>query len=129
MRVQWFRAEAEMYRWLEVYERKHAELVRVTDRHGRDSAVWTGLGDREEDSNGVNGKATFARMQAAMYRRLAHNAQITFKDANSGAHQDWVTATTFDEMVTKIDRWRDVVFKWMDDMVRVYFNLLVFVVY
>ncbi|KAJ7830551.1 hypothetical protein B0H14DRAFT_3714972 [Mycena olivaceomarginata] len=31
-RVQWFRAEAEMYRWLEQYERKHAELMRVIER-------------------------------------------------------------------------------------------------
>ncbi|KAJ7019011.1 hypothetical protein C8F04DRAFT_1198187 [Mycena alexandri] len=28
-RMQWFRAEVEMYRWLEQYERKHVELMRV----------------------------------------------------------------------------------------------------
>ncbi|KAF8144851.1 hypothetical protein K438DRAFT_1992412 [Mycena galopus ATCC 62051] len=39
-RVQWFRAEAEMYRWREQYERKHAELMRVMMRFKRDGEVW-----------------------------------------------------------------------------------------
>ncbi|KAJ7720671.1 hypothetical protein DFH07DRAFT_784330 [Mycena maculata] len=116
-RVQWFRAEAEMYRWLEQYEHKHAELMRVIERFRRDGEVWTGLGDREEERNsGPNGAATFARMQTAMYNRLEHTAKVIFKSAESGAHHDWVSATTFDELVIKIYGWRDVVFKWMDDM-------------
>ncbi|KAJ7033251.1 hypothetical protein C8F04DRAFT_957865 [Mycena alexandri] len=116
--VQWFRAEAEMYRWLEQYERKHAELMRVIERYRRDSVVWAGLGDREEQaSGGLNGAVTYARMQAAMYKRLAHNAQLIFKAADSGAHHDWVSAASFDELITKIDGWRDIVFEWMDRMV------------
>ncbi|KAJ6603684.1 hypothetical protein B0H10DRAFT_2229737 [Mycena sp. CBHHK59/15] len=116
-RVQWFRAEAEMYRWLEQYERKHAEGFRVIERFRRDSEVWKTLADREEAQNGgVNGAATFARMQATMYSRLEHNAKVVFKSSALGAHHDWVSATSFDELVTKIDGWRDVVFKWMDDM-------------
>ncbi|KAJ7823370.1 hypothetical protein B0H13DRAFT_1659075 [Mycena leptocephala] len=117
-RVQWFRAEAEMYRWLEQYERKHAELFRVIGRYHRDSVVWAGQADREQERNGgLNGKVAYGRMQAAMHRRLEHNAKVIFKSAESGAHHDWVSATSFDELVTKIDGWRDVVFKWMDDMV------------
>ncbi|KAJ6619029.1 hypothetical protein B0H10DRAFT_2217097 [Mycena sp. CBHHK59/15] len=117
-RVQWFRAEAEMYRWLEQYERKHAELMRIITRFHRDSVVWEGRANREEENNGgvVNGAATFARMQAAMHKRLEHNARVIFKRSESGAHYDWVSATTFDELVTKIDGWREVVFRWMDDM-------------
>jgi hypothetical protein len=116
--VQWFRAEAEMYRWLEQYERKHAELFRVIGRYHRDSVVWAGQADREEERNGgLNGKETYGRMQAAMHRRLEHNAKVIFKSAESGAHHDWISATSFDELVGKIDGWRDVVFKWMDDMV------------
>ncbi|KAJ6550627.1 hypothetical protein DFH09DRAFT_1086573 [Mycena vulgaris] len=116
-RVQWFRAEAEMYRWLERYERKYAELMRVIKRYRRDGEVWARIGDREEERNGgVNGAATFARMQAAMFKRLEHNANVIFKSAESGAHHDWASAATFDELVIKIDGWRDVVFKWMDDM-------------
>ncbi|KAJ7839870.1 hypothetical protein B0H14DRAFT_3458527 [Mycena olivaceomarginata] len=114
--VQWFRAEAEMYRWLEQYERKHTELLRVIERYRRDGKVWAGLAEREEGLNGVNGTSTYARMEAAMRRRLVHNAEVIFKSADSGAHHDWVSATSFDEMVGKIDKWRDEVFKWMDDL-------------
>ncbi|KAJ6483045.1 hypothetical protein DFH09DRAFT_949926 [Mycena vulgaris] len=124
-RVQWFRAEAEMYRWIEQYERKHAELFRVIERYRRDSVVWAGLADRESERiGGVNGAVTFARMQAAMYRRLEHNAKVIFKSPDSGAHADWVSATTFDELVTKIDGWREAVFKWMDTMVGADFRML-----
>ncbi|KAJ7827409.1 hypothetical protein B0H13DRAFT_2119626 [Mycena leptocephala] len=115
-RVQWFHAEAEMYRRLEAYERKHAELWRVIQRYRRDSEVWGGRADREEASGGINGAVTFARMQAAMYKRLEHNAKVIFKSPDSGAHHDWVSAATFDELVLKIDQWRDEVFKWMDEM-------------
>ncbi|KAJ7091578.1 hypothetical protein C8R44DRAFT_954854 [Mycena epipterygia] len=40
------------------------------------------------------------------------------KAPESGAHHDWVKATTFDELVIKIDGWCDGLFKWMDDMSR-----------
>ncbi|KAJ6629042.1 hypothetical protein B0H10DRAFT_2208970 [Mycena sp. CBHHK59/15] len=116
-KVQWFRAEAEMYRRLEQHERKHAELLRIMERFRRDSVVWTGQAEREEAQKGVvNGKATFARMQAAMHRRLERNARVIFKSADSGAHHDWVGVSSLDELIAKIDGWRDVVFKWMDEM-------------
>ncbi|KAJ7048360.1 hypothetical protein C8F01DRAFT_1095209 [Mycena amicta] len=115
-RVQFFRAEAEMYRRLEQYERNHAELRRVIERYSRESQVWTGFAEREQTVNGRNGVAAYARMQAAMHQRLQHNVQVIFEDPASGAHHDWVSATSFEEMVVKMDGWRDVVFKWMDDM-------------
>nr|GAT45459.1 predicted protein [Mycena chlorophos] len=116
-RVQWFRAEAEMYRWLEQYERKHAEMFRLITRFARDAAVWKGLADREEEAAGQrNGASCFARMQAAMYGRLEHNAREIFKSTASGAHHDWVKASSFDELVTKIDGWRVEVFRWMDEL-------------
>jgi hypothetical protein len=49
-------------------------------------------------------------MQAVMHKRLQHNTRVIFKSAKSGAHADWVAVTSFDELVTKIDKWRDVVF-------------------
>ncbi|KAJ7201540.1 hypothetical protein GGX14DRAFT_571191 [Mycena pura] len=116
-RVQWFRAEAEMYRWLEAYERKHAELWRVMTRFRRDSVVWTGRADRDEvEKGGMTGAGAYARMQAAMWRRLQHNAEVHFTSPESGAHHDWVTATSFDELVAKVDGWRNKVFSWMDGM-------------
>ncbi|KAJ7733043.1 hypothetical protein DFH07DRAFT_968124 [Mycena maculata] len=116
-RVQWFRAEAEMYRWLEHYERKHSELFRVIERFRHDKVVWRGVADREEAENGgLNGAVTFGRMQAAMHKRLEHNARVIFKSAHSSAHHEWVSATGFDDLVIKVNNWRDVVFKWMDEM-------------
>ncbi|KAJ7726865.1 hypothetical protein B0H14DRAFT_2410353 [Mycena olivaceomarginata] len=118
-RVQWFRAEAEMYHWLEAYERKHAELFRIIARFRHDSEVWMGRADRDEMENGgLTGAGAFARMQAAMYQRLQHNAEVHFRSPKSGAHHDWVTATSFNELVAKVDSWRDGVFSWMDGMVR-----------
>ncbi|KAJ7055404.1 hypothetical protein C8F01DRAFT_1258576 [Mycena amicta] len=93
-------AEAEMYRWLEQYEHKHAELLRVIARYRRDSEVWAGLAEREEaalaehveaglvkheETVKANGASTYARMQAAMHQRLEHNAQVIFKSSDSGA--------------------------------------------
>ncbi|KAF8131784.1 hypothetical protein K438DRAFT_1788131 [Mycena galopus ATCC 62051] len=46
--MQWFRAEAEMYRWLEQYKCNHAELICVIERYQRDSEVWTRLAKRDE---------------------------------------------------------------------------------
>ncbi|KAJ6447387.1 hypothetical protein C8R47DRAFT_1085293 [Mycena vitilis] len=116
-KVQWHRAEAKMYRWLEAYERKHAEGFRVREKFRRESEVWTKSADREEArSGGVNGSSTFCRMQATTYDRLRHNADVIFKSATLGAHHDWVSATSFDELLVKMDKWRDVVFKWMDGM-------------
>jgi hypothetical protein len=66
---------------------------------------------------GVNGTSTYARMEAVMCQWLVHNTEVIFKSADSGAHHDWVSATSFNEMVGKIDKWRDKVFKWMDDLV------------
>jgi hypothetical protein len=117
--VQWFRAEAEMYRWLENYERKHAELMRVIERFRRDGEVWGLRATRlENDPNHNRGVATFAFAQVGMFRRLETNAREIFKSRASGAHQDWVSAGTFDEFVVKVVQWRDEVFKWMDELVR-----------
>ncbi|KAJ7701060.1 hypothetical protein B0H16DRAFT_1483666 [Mycena metata] len=81
------------------------------------ATLWAGLASAEETRNGgLNGAVTFARMQAAMHRRLEHNANVIFKSADSGAHHDWVSASSFEDLINKIDGWRDVVFKWIDDM-------------
>jgi hypothetical protein len=108
-----------MYCWLEQYKWKHAKLLHVIERYHHDGKVWAGLAEREEGLNGVNGTSTYAHMEAVMCWRLAHNAEVIFKSADLGAYHDWVSATSFDEMMGKIDKWGDEVFKWMDDLVSV----------
>ncbi|KAJ7213884.1 hypothetical protein GGX14DRAFT_392657 [Mycena pura] len=116
-RVQWFRTEAEMFlfRWLEQYKQKHAELMRAIECYCRNGTVWAALADRDEKKSGLEGAVMFVRKQAVMYQRLENNTKI-FKSADSGAHEDWVSVTTQDKLVTKIDNWRDAIFKWMDVM-------------
>ncbi|KAJ7719777.1 hypothetical protein B0H14DRAFT_3521143 [Mycena olivaceomarginata] len=114
-RVQWFCAEAEMYRWLEAYECKHTEHFCVIARFRHNSVVWTGRADRDQtEKGGLTGTGAFAWMQAAMYQRLQHNTKVHFRSLESSAHHDWVTARTFDELVTKVDSWHDEVLMWMD---------------
>ncbi|KAJ6479055.1 hypothetical protein C8R45DRAFT_933835 [Mycena sanguinolenta] len=116
-RVQWFRAEAEMYRWREQYERKHAELMRVMSRFQRDAEVWTKRADRLEQGtpDGV-GAVTYAQEQAAMFKRLSSNAETIFKDPKSAAHAEWAAADTFDDMIRRMDASREADFAWMDQM-------------
>jgi hypothetical protein len=85
----------------------------VIKRYHHNGKVWARLAECKEGLNGVNGTSTYVHLEAVMRQRLAHNAEVIFKSANSGAHHDWVSATSFDEMVGKIDKWRDKVFKWM----------------
>jgi hypothetical protein len=54
-----------------------------------------------------------------MHHRLEHDTKTIFKSADSGAHHDWVAAITFDKLVTKIDRWCDMILKWIDEMARI----------
>ncbi|KAF7288499.1 CxC2 domain-containing protein [Mycena indigotica] len=69
-RVQYLRAEAEMYRWLEQYERKHAELWRVIERFGHDATVWEGLANRAEAQNGCNTMLGASRSRDGLRRSI-----------------------------------------------------------
>ncbi|KAJ7857071.1 hypothetical protein B0H14DRAFT_3448040 [Mycena olivaceomarginata] len=115
-RVQWFRAEAEMYCWHEQYECKHAELLRVMTRFGQDTEVWSKCAAHLEQTVKSPGAVTYAREQAAMYKHLQHNSRITFKSTESAAHAEWIAATSFGDLVARIDASRDTDFKWMDDL-------------
>ncbi|KAJ7194996.1 hypothetical protein GGX14DRAFT_555609 [Mycena pura] len=115
--VQWFRAESEAFRWLEQYERKHAELWRVIRRFRRDARVWDRRAEQKAQCEGDHqGAVTYARMQAAKWRRLQRNAEDVFKSEARGAHKGWVQAGSFDDLVRRIDGSRDSLFQWMDDM-------------
>jgi hypothetical protein len=70
------------------------------------------------ENGGLTGTEAFALMQAAMYQRLQHKTEVHFRSPESGAHHDWVTARSFEELVAKVDSWCDGVFLWMDGMVR-----------
>ncbi|KAJ7059955.1 hypothetical protein C8F01DRAFT_1294170 [Mycena amicta] len=118
-RVQFFRAEAEFFRWLEQYECKHIELFRVIERFRRDAEVWRKRAEQmasKKLKNPANqGAVIYARTQAAMWGRLRDRAAETFRSAESGANSHWVTATSFEGLVEKIAASRDELLSWMDD--------------
>ncbi|KAJ7061417.1 hypothetical protein C8F01DRAFT_1369562 [Mycena amicta] len=119
-RVQFFRAEAEFFRWLEQYECKHIELFRVIERFRRDAEVWRKRAEQmasKKLKNPANqGAVIYARTQAAMWGRLRDRAAETFRSAESGANSHWVTATSFEGLVEKIVASRDELLSWMDDL-------------
>ncbi|KAJ7060638.1 hypothetical protein C8F01DRAFT_1369612 [Mycena amicta] len=127
--VQYFRSEAEGFRWYEQYERKNIELWRVAERFRYDSDVWTQRAERlkneqrlknerlKNDGDGDQaGAILYAREQAAMSKRLRDYALNIFRNTDSGGHRDWIDATSFEDLVTRIARSRDVLFNWMDKL-------------
>ncbi|RDB28165.1 hypothetical protein Hypma_001335 [Hypsizygus marmoreus] len=76
-RVQWFRAEAEVERWQEQWETKQAEFLRCIRSFGKMQFVWTELAD----SQTTIGHIAYARQKAAMYARMARDAQAKFNTA------------------------------------------------
>lgn len=69
------------------------------------------------EGGGHRGAAAFARMQAAMWRRLQADARKTFGDVATGAHANWTQATSFQDLVDRIKTSRERLFQWMDDLV------------
>ncbi|KAJ7212719.1 hypothetical protein GGX14DRAFT_313533, partial [Mycena pura] len=99
-RVQWFRAESELFRWLEQYELKHAELWRVIERFRREAYVWEKRAQQiEESASHRTGAIMYARMQGAMWRRLRDAAETEFKSDGTGAHRNWIQAKDFADLV------------------------------
>jgi hypothetical protein len=75
--VQWFRAEAEMQRWQEEWERKQAEFMRCIRSFGKMSDVWAEL----SKSSPSNGHASYAQKKSAMFARMRRVAQAKFDSA------------------------------------------------
>lgn len=69
-RVQWFRAEAEMMRWLEELELKHFELLRTIKSFDYCATMWRDVGEANLNS----GRRAYARRQASIYQLLSRNA-------------------------------------------------------
>jgi hypothetical protein len=68
---QWFRAWAEMMRWMEEFELKHAEFVRCIRSFQFMSVTWEQMASKATDP----GYAAFGRQQADTYRVLCEDAE------------------------------------------------------
>ncbi|KAH6905704.1 hypothetical protein BKA70DRAFT_1430575 [Coprinopsis sp. MPI-PUGE-AT-0042] len=80
-RVQWFRAEAEMYRWQEEWEHKVIEFSRAIRFHHHMNTVCLTLAN---NSNMTAGMAAYARHAAARCLELALRCTNVFGQGNTG---------------------------------------------
>lgn len=74
-RVHWFRAEAEFFRWLEQFERKHFEFHRLIRSFRSHSAWWAQRGSETPPSTGLR---AFAYRQSDVYFSLERDAVALF---------------------------------------------------
>jgi hypothetical protein len=81
-RVQWFRSEAEVLRWLEQVELKHFEFIRLIRSFRYTSSVWRAAAAADEKKTSVGYRA-YALKQAAIYRSLERNAITVFRDSSN----------------------------------------------
>jgi hypothetical protein len=73
--VQWHRSLADMMRWLEEFELKHAEFIRCINGFGAMASAWSTIAAAEAR----DGYAAFARHQADIYHQLREDAEKLFK--------------------------------------------------
>lgn len=88
-RVQWFRAEAEVWRWREQYEIKHAEFVRIIKTFSRMADIWHGLANHQDLPEAV----AYARRHAAIFSRLASDARALYRRCGHPTlvgTEDWI---------------------------------------
>ncbi|KAK7026078.1 hypothetical protein VNI00_015724 [Paramarasmius palmivorus] len=108
-RIQWMRAEAEMYRWMEQFEIKHAEFERTIAHFKKMEEVWISMATRGTTS----GHSAHAFHQGVVFRNLAAQALARYQSVchPSFAHRDRGTM-----LADKVLEWRNEQLRWMDDM-------------
>ncbi|KAJ3527188.1 hypothetical protein NMY22_g9878 [Coprinellus aureogranulatus] len=77
-RVQWFRAEADMMRWQEEWERKLVDFMRSIRYYDKVATVWRELSLRSDFSPGM---IALARKTSNRYLELRRRCQDAFKQA------------------------------------------------
>ncbi|THU92548.1 hypothetical protein K435DRAFT_800385 [Dendrothele bispora CBS 962.96] len=105
-RVQWFRAEAEMYRWMEQFEIKHAEFARVISHFRTMSSTWNSLAESHESP----GHTAYAKRHAMMYKDLTEDAELRFKRVG---HPEFVILAEDVLLHERVAKWREKQLEWM----------------
>ncbi|TEB21039.1 hypothetical protein FA13DRAFT_1834789 [Coprinellus micaceus] len=77
-RVQWFRAEADMIRWQEEWERKLIEFLRTIRHYDKMADVWESLAGSSRSSPG---KAAVAMKASRRYLELGRRCDNIFRQA------------------------------------------------
>jgi hypothetical protein len=110
--IQYFRAEAEMFQWLEQLEIKHAEMHRTIAHFDFWSNAWLSRVQTEDNSrqDGYNARAV---RQAAIFKGLADDARVSFRRVGHPAFVDLGSET----LVSRVEKFRNEQLSWMSDLV------------
>lgn len=106
-RVRWFRAEAEMLRWMEQVELKHAQFARVIDYHDKLSKVWFDASEIGAEEGRSAGVIAFARKQAGIYAKRRELTEQVFNSVGlaelKGGSKDRESRT----LLERVTKWRE----------------------
>jgi hypothetical protein len=126
-RVQWFRACAEMIRWLEQVELKHAELLRTIRYFDKLSSIWLTLGSPKSGATTTStsealhsGAQAFARRQSSMFADMRDAAKAHWKRSADGRLRDQPECGKSSSFGDKVAIMRSDEVKWMKLLVNLY---------
>ncbi|KAE9395066.1 hypothetical protein BT96DRAFT_826785 [Gymnopus androsaceus JB14] len=105
-RVQWFRAEAELYRWMEQFELKHAEFERTIWFFRTMGRVWDAMAQKAL----TPGSTAYAKHHSAIFTDLANNAEKSYKKI---AHPDFIDLADGQILADAVAQWREKWLAWM----------------
>ena len=108
--MQFFHAEAEMYRWMEQFELKHVEFHCTVNFFKRIAHDWTELAT----SSTLPGFSAYASKHAAMFTDLANDTDFHFKQVG---HPDFVNLPETTRLADAVGVWRTKWLQWMVPMV------------
>ncbi|KAJ3963612.1 hypothetical protein EV361DRAFT_956809 [Lentinula raphanica] len=106
-RIQWFRAEAEMYRWMEQFESKHAEFERDIEYFRTMAKAWSFLAKK----NLAAGYHAYTKRHAAMFTDLANDAELRYKQVG---HPGFMNLGGDEILADRVEEWRNKWLDWMD---------------
>ncbi|KAK7059995.1 CxC2 domain-containing protein, partial [Favolaschia claudopus] len=87
-RVQWFRAEAEMLRQLEVGEAKLAEIRTTIRSFDQYSVIWTSLAEQQDTAD--IGRIAYAKQKAWMFAQRAELGRAALRPKLADSDEDFL---------------------------------------
>lgn len=115
--ITWYRAEANMYRWLETFEQQHVELQRYILHCSSMSRIWTSaasevcIDELARTSSEVAALRARATRQAAIFDDLGGLARAKFTEVGHPAFVNFEV-----HLAGLVVEFREDQLKWMSDL-------------
>lgn len=115
--ITWYRAEANMYRWLETFEQRHVELQRYILHCSSMSRIWTSatsevcIDELARTSSEVAALRARATRQAAIFDDLGGLARAKFTEVGHPAFVNFEV-----HLAGLVVEFREDQLKWMSDL-------------